>query len=147
MSNITLRRASEADTQAVSDCITHAYSIYATQTPDLPDVSGGIAEHIAEDLVWIASLEGRVLGVMILVALDTHVKLANIAVDPSAKGQGIGRMLIDRAETEAKRLGLPEIHLTTHVEMANNIQLYAHLGWVLAERDGNRQHMIKSLLH
>ena len=59
-----------------------------------------------------------------------HLLLDNIAVRRDRQGQGLGRQLIAFAEEEARRRGLDEIRLYTHVTMVENIALYTRLGFV-----------------
>ena len=46
------------------------------------------------------------------------------------QGHGVGRRLIEFAESEARRLGHTELRLYTHVTMTENIALYSRLGFV-----------------
>ena len=83
-------------------------------------------------------------GLVLQVEAD-HLVVANIAVDPAAAGQGLGRALMERAEREARRLGLRIMRLTTHIDMPENVRLYEHLGWRETGRSGNKVRMEKSL--
>ncbi|MFX8999726.1 GNAT family N-acetyltransferase, partial [Acinetobacter baumannii] len=49
---------------------------------------------------------------------------AGATFSPDRQGRGLGRRLIAFADAEARRLGLPEIRLYTHVTMTGNIALY-----------------------
>jgi GNAT superfamily N-acetyltransferase len=60
--------------------------------------------------------------------------LDNIAMDPARAGQGLGRVLLEFVEAEARRLGRPEVRLYTNVLMVRNIELYARRGYVETER-------------
>jgi GNAT superfamily N-acetyltransferase len=55
-------------------------------------------------------------------------------VEPARRGAGDGRALLDFAEAEARRRGLPEIRLYTNELMARNIALYAARGYAETER-------------
>jgi len=66
-------------------------------------------------------------------------------VHPDFAGQGLGRVLMDKAEAEARALGLAELRLATHVGLPENVALYAHLGWQENGREGNKVLMRKTL--
>ena len=63
-----------------------------------------------------------------------HLLLDNVAVEPARQGTGDGRVLLDFAEAEARRRGLPEIRLYTNELMERNIALYAARGYAETER-------------
>jgi N-acetylglutamate synthase-like GNAT family acetyltransferase len=77
---------------------------------------------------------GAVRGVLVLEQHADHLLLENVAVEPARRGEGEGRALLDFAEAEARRRGLPEVHLYTNALMERNIALYAALGYVESER-------------
>jgi predicted N-acetyltransferase YhbS len=56
-----------------------------------------------------------------------HLKpwLASLYVRADRRGQGIGKLLVDRAVAEARRLGFAEVYLFTPGQQA----FYAALGW------------------
>ena len=68
---------------------------------------------------------GAVRGLLVLEEHADHLLLDNVAVEPARKGTGDGRALLDFAEAEARRRGLPEIRLYTNELMERNIALYA----------------------
>ena len=59
----------------------------------------------------------------------------------------MGRKLIELAEAEARRQGVDEMRLNTHVDMPENVRLYEHLGWVEVSRSTNTVSMTKHLTH
>ena len=145
MRNWTIQRAKASDAADFMACIDRAYATYATKGIALPDVSGGIADDIRDNLVWVVVLEGRVVGGIVLIPQPDHMVLANVAVDPSATGLGLGRALMERAEQEVRTRDLAMLKLSTHVDMPENVRLYQHLGWRETGRSGNKVHMEKTL--
>lgn len=129
MANRDIRKAEHRDADALSDCIDAAYAQYMTQIPDLPPVSADCAEEIARFQVWVAEVAGAVIGGLVLVPEEGFMQLANVAVHPSHRGTGLGRAFMALAEAEARRQGYRELRLSTHVDMPENVGLYAHLGW------------------
>ena len=140
---LTIRRARLGDSDALAECIDAAYSIYASRISDLPAVAEGIPEAIEGHRVWVAEIDGRIGGGLILVPHDEFLLLENIAVRPECSG--IGRALIARAESDCVELGLHEIRLSTHEAMPENVAIYEHLGWTETSRSGNKVHMSKPI--
>jgi len=62
-------------------------------------------------------------------AMDDHLLLDNVAVDPALHGRGLGRTLIAFAKREALRRGYREVRVYTHEAMAENLAMYPVLGW------------------
>lgn len=145
MPKLEMRRAVEDDAPAISECIEAAYSKYASRIEDLPAVSEGIADEIAEHLVFVLEHGHSIVGAVVIIRKEEYALLANIAVGPEHAGKGFGRRLMVEAESECRRLGLPEMRLTTHVEMTENIQFYRNLGWRETGRTGSKMHMAKLL--
>jgi len=72
---------------------------------------------------------GEVVAMIVLLQRSDHLLLDNIAVRPDRQGRGCGRRLIAFAETEIRRVSLPELRLYTHQAMTENIALYKRLGF------------------
>ena len=145
MPNWTIRRAEKKDAAALAECFDAAYSIYAPSIADLPAVSDGIEDDIERNVVWVVARDNQVIGGLVLLPKEDHVVLANVAIDPSATGAGLGRAFMDLAEAETRKLGHEKLCLSTHVDMPENVRLYEHLGWHEIGRSGNKVHMEKSL--
>jgi len=145
MSTVTIREAVLKDGQSLAECFDSAYLMYKNSFPDLPNVSDGLSEAIVDKSVWIAELEGKLVGGIVLDPMEDYLLLENVAVDPDASGSGIGKALIGRAEAVCLNLGLNEIRLSTHKDMVQNIGLYEHLGWHVVSTEGNKVHMTKNI--
>ncbi len=92
------------------------------------------AEVIRERRVTVAECAGRVVGVLVLAVTQEGFLLENVAVDPSLRGTGLGRKLLELAEVEARRAGFASIFLYTHEKMSENCALYARIGYVEYDR-------------
>jgi len=143
MGNWTIRRAENRDADALSTCIEAAYAQYAARISNLPPVSADCAEGIEKYQVWVAEVEEQVVGGLVLVPKEGFMLLANVAVHPIHMGTGLGGALLALAETESVEQGYSELRLTTHVDMPEIIQLYAHLGWEHDYRHDNEVSMKK----
>jgi len=145
MKELNIRRAKLDDAKDLSACIDAAYAIYAERISDLPNVSDGIEDDIAQKIVWVAEQNQAIVGGLILSVEADSMLVMNIAVHPEASGAGIGRALMDKAEEETREHGLSEMRLSTHVDMPENVALYEHLGWQEIERSGHKVRMIKRI--
>ena len=145
MDDITIRRAEPGDADDLGRCLDAAYAHYAERIDDLPPMSEGCAEEIADHLVWVAEASGVILGGLVLIPGDGFMLLANVAVHPDGRGAGIGRRLLTLAETETVARGYPEMRLNTHAGMPETIALYARNGWTETGRRGTTVSMRKGL--
>jgi GNAT superfamily N-acetyltransferase len=84
--------------------------------------------------VLVAERDGDLVGVLVLDVTDEGFLVDNVAVHPDARGTGLGRVLLDRAEAEARRRGFDSIHLYTHEGMTENLAIYAGRGYVEYDR-------------
>ena len=141
----TLRRATPDDAPALIACITAAYSAFAGAIPDLPDVTEGVADDIADRHVWVADKGPDIAGGIVLHIAPPLAHLMNLAVDPRRQGQGLARSLIETAERAARDSGCTKLDLATHVLMPDNLAYYQRLGWAEAGREGNKVLMSKPL--
>jgi len=107
------------------------------------------AKVIRERRVTVADNGGKVAGVLVLAVTGEGFLLENVAVDPSHRGKGLGRTLLELAEAEARCEGFGSIYLYTHEKMTENLALYARIGYVeydrRAEKGFARVYMRKSL--
>ena len=78
---------------------------------------------------YVAELEGRIVGVLVLLHDAQRVLLDNVAVDPTLRGQGLGRALVSFAESRARCAGHGAIEIYTHELMTENIALYRRAGY------------------
>jgi ribosomal protein S18 acetylase RimI-like enzyme len=84
--------------------------------------------------VTVAERDGAVAGLIVLGVDEEGFFVDNVAVDPSQQGSGVGRSLLEHAETEARRRGFDSIYLYTHERMTENLALYSRVGYVEYDR-------------
>jgi ribosomal protein S18 acetylase RimI-like enzyme len=80
--------------------------------------------------VTVAESGGTIVGVLVLDVDDEGFVVDNVAVDPSHRGTGIGKTLLEFAEAEARGAGFDSIYLYTHEKMSENLALYSRIGYV-----------------
>ena len=131
MAEIALRHALPSDAAGIAACVCEAYVHYIERIGKQP---GPMLEDytlvIAEAMVHVAMQGTLVVGAVVLKTTDEGFYVDNVAVRPSAKGTGVGRMLLQLAESEAKQLGYTSIYLATHELMVENRALYNRIGYV-----------------
>jgi len=71
---------------------------------------------------------------VVLIEKENSILLDNFAVDPVYQGKGVGRLLINFAETKARELGYQNLDLYTHALMTENIEMYERMGYTETER-------------
>ena len=133
---VQLRQAGADDAPAITACVLRAYAKYVGRIPYPPKpVLADYAAVVRESPTWLLDQEGHCVGVLVLVPEADHLLIENVAVEPAHQGQGLGRqLLLDFAETEARRLGLPAMRLYTNALMTENVALYTARGYVETER-------------
>jgi ribosomal protein S18 acetylase RimI-like enzyme len=92
------------------------------------------AEVIANQRVTVAESYGNIVGVIVLSVDDEGFLIDNVAVEPSHRGEGLGRALLEFADAEARRMGFDSIHLYTHEKMTENLAIYSRIGYVEYDR-------------
>ncbi|MDX2462756.1 MAG: GNAT family N-acetyltransferase [Gammaproteobacteria bacterium] len=94
---------------------------------------------------WVATLNGNVVGGITMMFEEDHASIANVGVNPAYQGQGLGKGLMELAESEARDRGLSKLQLATHIALKENLALYQHLGWTERNRDDIRVYMSKTI--
>lgn len=145
MSAIRFRPATAEDAAAIQECVVRAYAEDRGRIPDLPDVSGGIAEDIEAHPVIIAETRAEIVGVVVFDIVQDAVMVFNLAVAPMAQGQGLARKLLHFAEKQALDSQCSRLRLRTHRLMHDTVAMYHHLGWVETERKENGITMEKDI--
>ena len=92
------------------------------------------AEVIKNYQVTVAESHGTIVGVIVLTTNDEGFLIDNVAVAPSHRGKGLGKALLEFAESEARRAGFDSIYLYTHEKMTENLALYSRIGYVEYDR-------------
>jgi ribosomal-protein-alanine N-acetyltransferase len=83
----------------------------------------------------VAEMDGQVCGYVIVERRRTSDlgRLTSIAVSPETSGSGIGRRLLDAAESEARAAGCARMRLEVRADNAPARRLYEAAGYTLIE--------------
>ena len=99
---------------------------------DTPWTLGEIAEELDKPLsrVWVAIVEGRLAAFGIQWFVVGEAQLANIAVHPDFRGQGLGKKMMVRLLEDARAEGMEKMTLEVRTGNTAAHNLYLHLGFV-----------------
>jgi GNAT superfamily N-acetyltransferase len=143
-----IRKATAADLPAVREIIAAAYGKYLPRMDRPPaPMLRDYATAVEAGTLWVTGDPPDAL--ISLTTADGGLLVENVAVHPRAQGSGLGRRLMDFAESEAARRGLAKLSLYTNVVMTENQAIYAHLGYAAARReteDGYQRVYMEKLL-
>jgi GNAT superfamily N-acetyltransferase len=130
-----LRPATGSDAASVAALVDAAYGHYVERIGMQPGpMTDDYAEVIHDRQVTVVEHGGAIVGVVVLAVTDEGFLIDNVAVHPSRRGTGLGRVLLQFAEAEARRAGFDAIHLYTHEQMSENLALYSRIGYVEYDR-------------
>jgi len=95
---------------------------------DLDDLDGD------RERFWIAESKGDIVGcIAVIKGGGEKARLRFLLVDPSVRGMGLGRKLVDLGVDFAREKGYPSIYLTTQPNLVNAGKLYRLAGFTPVE--------------
>ena len=85
---------------------------------------------------WIAEIDGEVVGSVFVVRVDDDcAKLRLLYVDPTARGLGLGRKLVDEAIRFSRAAGYKRMVLWTNDILVAARHIYEAVGFTLIEEE------------
>jgi N-acetylglutamate synthase-like GNAT family acetyltransferase len=127
---VSVRPAVAADATAISALVTSAFTPYVDRIGREPaPMTVDYAAAVRAGHTWVARSGDELVGMVFVVPAADHVLIDTIAVANNARGLGIGATLLDVAEAEARRLGLPQVRLYTNEAMTENLTYYPRRGF------------------
>jgi ribosomal protein S18 acetylase RimI-like enzyme len=137
-----VRLAVDDDLAAVGELTVRSYAADGLLLEDDPYARRlrDAADRAATAELWVAAERtgGRPLGSVTFcplgspyreLARDTDGEFRMLAVDPDARGRGVGRALVDKAVGRARECGFTSVVLCSLPEMAVAQRLYASMGF------------------
>jgi len=125
-----IRAVLPGDAEAVAELIRLAFSAIPVRLEPLPSAlhetgksvrahlqggGGALAEGPAACVLWSER--------------DGGLYVSRLSVHPSQQGRGLATALMQVAEGEARRRGLPRLHLGVRLALLDNRRLFARLGF------------------
>jgi ribosomal protein S18 acetylase RimI-like enzyme len=147
--SVLVRAASPQEYEAIGDLTARAY-VMDGLIPDGSDYLETLRDaadraHHSELLVAWDGETGQVLGTVSFVrsgsayadvARDGEAEFRMLAVDPAARGRGLGRVLVQECVARAQAAGARRLLLSTRAIMTPAVALYESMGFVRRpERD------------
>lgn len=131
-----VRRAGAHDVPALQRIAEAAYTPYVARMGGLRPgpLETDYATAVADSEAWVAVGGEDVVGFLLLVPEADTMLLENVAVAPSHQGRGLGRALLELAESRTRAHGLHRVRLYTHETMVENQRLYSFIGFVETHR-------------
>lgn len=130
---VLIRRAEATDAVAITELVADAYGRYVERIGRLPKpMTADQLAAVRDHEVWLAvdAVDDTLAGVLELIVVPGSFFIENVAVAPSRQGVGLGRQLLDLAESEARRRGYDAIGLETNERFVENLAIYARRGYV-----------------
>lgn len=133
---ISPRTAGPDDAPAVAELVREAYAKWLpiTARPPLPmtvDYGEALKAH-RFDLLFA---ESRLAALIETTPQDGDLLIVNVAVRPDQQGRGLGVRMMRLAEDLAAEAGLAGLRLYTNKLFAENIRLYASLGYAVEREE------------
>jgi len=94
---------------------------------------GRLRIRLNEGPIWVALQGVAVVGTVSAAPKGDALYVRGMAVDPAARGSGIGRELMKQIEEYAVELGFKRLHLSTTPFLIGAIRLYEKCGFVRNE--------------
>ena len=130
-----IRQARSEDRDGIVACVNAAYATYVPRMGKKPaPMLADYAALIARGVVHVIGAPSAICGVVVCFPAEDHYFLENVAVAPAHQGAGLGHVLMEFVEVQARAGGYHEIRLYTHERMIENIPYYEKLGYVESER-------------
>jgi ribosomal protein S18 acetylase RimI-like enzyme len=131
MMGVSLRRAEAADVPRLTELVQVAYGHYVERLGGRPrPMTDDYADVVRRNSVTVAERGGEVVGLIVVGVDDEGFFVDNVAVDPPHQGSGVGRALLEHAETVARGEGFDSIYLYTHELMDEDRAMYSRAGYV-----------------
>jgi ribosomal protein S18 acetylase RimI-like enzyme len=133
--DVRIRTAVPADADGISSLLREAFAEFeplytpggfAATTP----VPTEIARRFAEGPAWVAEVDGRLVGTVSAVVKEDGVYMRSMAVSPSTRGVGAGRLLLETVEEFAIARQASRMYLSTTPFLAAAIRLYESAGFI-----------------
>jgi GNAT superfamily N-acetyltransferase len=107
-------------------------------------VAGPLSEFVRHrtdcDRLWIAERDGEIVGCIAIVGVsETEAQLRWFLVDPSARGQGLGKTLIEEAVAFCRSCRYESVFLWTVSALITAAHLYRSVGFEKVEEKPGRQ--------
>ena len=155
MNKQSFRRATASDAGTIRDITRAAYAKWVAvigrePKPMTADYNEAAVAHVID----LLEEDGRPIALIEMIpelsVQPAHLLIENIAVLPERHGEGIGSVVLQRAQVIARSFGVSELRLYFHAKFVANHLFYVRRGFVEFAREphpagGEIVHMKKSI--
>ncbi|WP_309127921.1 GNAT family N-acetyltransferase [Microbacterium sp.] len=145
---IRVEDAGEVLTLQRAAFVSEAQIYGSADMPPLTQTLEQVQEELRDGIGWTARIDGRLVGALRARRDGDLLLIGRIAIAPDVQGEGIGRMLLDVAETSTDAV---ESELFTGSLSEANLRLYLRCGYRETERipqgDGTEQVFLRKSLN
>jgi GNAT superfamily N-acetyltransferase len=132
---IMIREAAPAEAGEVSSVLRESFLEYMSAYTDggfsaTTPGADKIESRMGEGPVWVALLDGAIVGTVAAVPRVDGLYMRSMAVLPGARGHGIGELLLERVERYGREQGCGRVYLSTTPFLDRAIRLYERWGFV-----------------
>jgi len=132
--SIQIRLAEGSDASSIAAVLHASFVEYeSAYTPEAfaatTPTSERIQSRLSEGPVWVAALDGAIVGTVAASPRGEALYVRSMAVLPAARGHGIGALLFEQVERFAAAQGLTRLFLSTTPFLTRAIRLYERLGF------------------
>ena len=147
----SFRRATAGDVDAIREITRAAYASWVPVIGREPKpMTANYQRAVTDHVIDLLEEDGRPIALIEVIPNPSHLLIENVAVLPERHGQGIGGLLLARADEIARSLWLNELRLYTNAKFSSNMTFYARRGFCEFLREplasgGDVVHMKKSI--
>jgi GNAT superfamily N-acetyltransferase len=139
---VQIRRANQRDAAAIELLIRESFREHEpAYTPEAFDLATPgkheIKNRIKHWAVWVAIHGNEIVGTISAHSEGSALQIRSMAVHPSMRGRGIGKLLLARVEDFACGNGYKRLLLNTTPFMNSAIRLYERFGFAFTETEQN----------
>ncbi|MBS1786844.1 MAG: GNAT family N-acetyltransferase [Acidobacteria bacterium] len=134
LSELTIRMADAADAATIALVLHQSFAEFeALYSPEAFAATisspGKILDRLSEGPVWVAELDGAIVGTVSAVAKASSLYIRGMAVDPTAQGRKVGYELLRCVEKFARQHKFQGMFLSTTPFLTRAIALYERFGF------------------
>ena len=97
-----------------------------------------IKEYLSIGTCYVANIRSQVVGALLLDKVNEEtVEIANIAVKENMQGQGIGKKLLQFAESQSRKEGFRKLMIGTGNSSISQLALYQKVGFEIIKIENN----------
>lgn len=103
-------------------------------TENFPLSRASIAYHVSNNLLYLAEIEGKIAGYVLVLIKRSNAKLYSIGVSKEFRGMGVANRLLERVLSELVALGFERTLLEVRTDNKVAIELYKKIGFTAIKR-------------